>query len=133
MNRFVALSITFVLLFTSISHASIRVTEINWMGSADSQFAEWFELYNDGSSAEDLAGWKLYEDGGGQLVFTLTKSVEADGYLLVERTTASSPDPVPSVNDEAGSFGGSGFSNTGESLALKDSQGRIKKGSKCAF
>jgi hypothetical protein len=46
MSRFIALSIALVLLSTSIADASIRITEINWMGSLDSQFAEWFELYN---------------------------------------------------------------------------------------
>jgi hypothetical protein len=123
MSRIIALSIAIVLLSTSIAHASVRITEINWMGSADSQFAEWFELYNDGADTVNLAGWKLYEDGGAQLVFTLTKSITSKGYVLVERTTTSSPDPVPGINDESGPFGGSGFANTGENLVLKDSQG----------
>lgn len=123
MSRIIALSIAIVLLSISIAHASVHITEINWMGSSDSQFAEWVELYNDGAQEVNLAGWKLYEDGGGQLVFTLTKSIPSKGYLLIERTTASSPDPVPGINDEAGSFGGSGFSNTGEYLVLKDAQG----------
>lgn len=120
MSRFIALSIALVLLSPYIADARIRITEINWMGSADSQFAEWFELYNDGADTVNLAGWKLYEDAGGQVVFTMTKSIPSKGYLLVERTTASSPDPVPGISDESGSFGGSGFANTGESLALKD-------------
>lgn len=125
MYRFIALSIAIVLLTTGITYASIRITEISWMGSVESQFAEWFELYNDGTDSVNLVGWELYEDGGGQLVFTLTKSIPAQGYLLVERTTATSPDPVPGINDESGSFGGSGFANTGESLILKDLQGTI--------
>lgn len=93
------------------------------MGSADSQFAEWFELYNDGTQDENLAGWKLYEDGGAQAVFTFTKAIGAGKYLLVERVTPSAPDPVPGIDDESGSFGGSGFSNTGEDLVLKDAGG----------
>ncbi len=123
MSRIIALSIAIVLLSTSIANASIRITEINWMGSADSQFAEWFELYNDGTDSVNLAGWKLYEDGGGQLIFTLTKPISSKGYLLVERITTSSPDPVPGINDESGPFGGSGFANTGENVVLKDAQG----------
>lgn len=123
MYRFIALSIAIVLLSTSVAHAIVRITEINWMGNAESQFAEWFELYNDSTDSVDLSGWGLYEDGGGQLIFSLTKSIPAQGYLLVERTTTTSPDPVPGINDESGSFGGSGFSNIGESLVLKDLQG----------
>jgi hypothetical protein len=112
--------ISILILTTGVAQASVRVTEIAWMGTAESQFGEWFELYNDGSEDVNLAGWKFYEAGGDQLVFTMTKSIPANGYLLVERTTASSPDPVPNINDESGPFGGSGFSNSGENLVLKD-------------
>jgi hypothetical protein len=79
---------------TGVASASVRITEIAWMGTAESQFAEWFELFNDGSEDVNLTGWKLYEDAGEQLVFTLTKTIPSNGYLLVERTTASSPDPM---------------------------------------
>lgn len=123
MIRSIALIIAIVLFPTSIVHASVRITEIAWMGTAESQFGEWFELYNDSSEAINLAGWKLYEAGGDTAVFTLTKSIPAQGYLLVERTTTSSPDPIPAINDESGPFGGSGFSNTGEHLVLKDTIG----------
>lgn len=123
MIRTIALSIAIVLLSISISHASVRITEIAWMGNNESSFGEWFELYNDGDESIDLSGWKLYEDGGEQVVFTFTKSIGSKEYLLVERTTSTSGDPVPSVDDEKGSFGGSGFSNTGENLVLKDSNG----------
>lgn len=123
MIRSIALTIAIVLFSTSITHASVRITEVAWMGTAESQFGEWLELYNDDTESVNLAGWKLYEVGGDTLVFTLTKSIPAQGYLLVERTTASSPDPVPGINDESGSFGGSGFSNSGEHLVLKDNSG----------
>lgn len=125
MIRSIALTIAIVLLSTSIAHASIGITEIAWMGTTESQFGEWFELYNDGPDSVNLAGWKLYEAGGDTVVFTLSKSIPAQGYLLIERTTASSPDPVPGINDESGSFGGSGFSNSGENLVLKDATGTI--------
>jgi hypothetical protein len=125
MIRTIALSIAIVLLSISISHASVRITEIAWMGNSESSFGEWFELYNDGDESVDLSGWQLFEDGGEQVVFTFSKSIESKGYLVVERTTSTSGDPVPSVDDEKGSFGGSGFSNTGENLVLKDSSGSI--------
>jgi hypothetical protein len=125
MIRSIALAIAIVLASISISHASVRITEIAWMGTTESSFGEWFELYNDGEESVDLANWKLFEDGGEQLVFTFTKSIESKGYLVVERTTSTSPNPVPGVDDESGSFGGSGFSNTGENLVLKDKDGTI--------
>ncbi len=105
--------------------ASVRITEIAWMGiaGANGQFGEWVELYNDTNAVIDLAGWKLYDGGGSQLVFALSKTISPNSYLLIERTTASMPDPVPDVDDEHGPFGGGGLSNDGEDLVLKDASG----------
>lgn len=127
MFKFATLFICTMLLFCKPVFASVSITEIAWMGTAESQFGEWIELYNDSSESISLAGWKLYEAGGEQLIFTLTKTIPSESYLLIERTTASSPDPVPGVNDESGSFGGSGLSNTGEYLVLKNSGGTIEQ------
>ncbi len=109
-------------LIPSVAHADVRITEIAWMGTSASQYSEWFELYNDGVDSVDLAGWKLMQ-GDGAVIFTMTKSIGAGEYLLVERTTASAPDAVPGINDEAGAFGASGFANTGEDLVLIDLAG----------
>ncbi len=108
------------LAFSGIAHADVIINEVAWMGTTGSQYGEWVELYNDSSSDVSLANWKLYEAGGSTLIFTLSKTISANSFLVIERTTASSPDPLPSVNDESGSFGGSGLSNTGEFLVLKD-------------
>lgn len=123
MIRNLAIIIVIVLIKTSTCYADVLITEINWMGSADSQFAEWIEFYNNSDQDVNMASWKLYEAGGDTLVFTFTKTIPKKGYLLLERSTTSSPDPVPGVNDESGSFGGSGLSNSGEYLVLKDSSG----------
>ncbi len=122
MLRF-SLLIIFFIGIPSIAHGAIRITEVAWMGTPESQFGEWVELYNDGEESVDLSGWKLYEAGGDTLVFTFTKTIPSQGYLILERTTASSLDPLPSINDESGTFGGSGFSNSGESLVVKNADG----------
>ncbi|HVY35939.1 MAG TPA: lamin tail domain-containing protein [Candidatus Paceibacterota bacterium] len=111
--------------FPAVVHASVHITEIAWMGVAgtNGQYGEWFELYNDGTDDVDLSNWKLYSGGGSDLVVTLTKTIPAGGYLLVERTTPSMQDPVLGINDESGSFGGGGFSNSGEDLILNDQNG----------
>lgn len=119
-----ALTIGMIILFLPIyARAQVQVTEVAWMGTAESQFGEWIEFYNPADSDINMSGWKLYEGGGETLVFTFTKSISGKGYLVLERTTASSPDPLSQVNDEAGTFGGSGLSNSGESLVLKDASG----------
>jgi len=110
--------------FPGIAYADIRINEIAWMGTAASQYSEWIELYNSGADAVSLAGWKLYKTGG-ELFFTLSKTIAAEGYLLVERTTASAPDAVPGINDESGTFNGGGLRNSGEDLSLKDKDGNI--------
>ncbi len=107
----------------ALVRAEIRITEIAWMGTSESSFAEWFELHNTGGETVDLSGWKLYKDGGAKIVFTLTKTIPAGGYLLVERTTPSVTDPVPSVSDESGPFSNSGFANDGEFLVLQNNIG----------
>jgi hypothetical protein len=112
-----------VLIIPTCTKAQIRINEIAWMGTSESQFGEWVELYNDGNTSVDLNGWKLFVDGGATLMFTFTKSISAGGYLVIERTTASTPDPLPGIQDESGSFGGGGLANTGEHIVLKDKEG----------
>lgn len=124
MKKFVSVLLVLLLIPQGV-HAAVRITEIAWMGTIASQYSEWFELYNDSDSAVSLAGWKLVQ-GDGSVMFTLSKSIEANGYLLVERTTASAPDAVPGIDDESGPFGASGFANTGEDLILKDATGSAK-------
>lgn len=118
--------ICIVLIFIpTILFAKVTITEVAWMGIAgtNGQFGEWIELYNDSVDAADLTDWKFFSGGGGDLVFTLTKSIPAKSYFLIERTTTSVPDPVPGVQDASGPFGSGGFSNNGEDLVLKDSGG----------
>ncbi|MES2953694.1 MAG: lamin tail domain-containing protein [Patescibacteria group bacterium] len=105
--------------------AAVLFNEIAWMGSKESQFAEWIELYNSGDAEVDLSGASLFEEGGAVSVFVLSKKITPGGYLLLERTTASSPDPVPGISDESGAWGGGGLSNSGEYLVLKDRTGAV--------
>lgn len=113
--------VALAVLFPTAVYGAVRITEIAWMGvvGANGQYGEWIELYNDGA-AVDLAGWSLYSGGGTDMVFTLSKTIPSQSYLLIERTTNSMPDPVPTISDEAGSFGGGGLSNGGEHLVMKD-------------
>lgn len=111
----------------AFAFAGVVINEIAWMGTIGNQYGEWIELYNNSNEEIDLNNWKLYEDGGNVLIFTLTKKITPSGYLVIERTTDSSPDPLPDINDESGKFGGGGFVNLpgGEYLVLKDSVSNI--------
>lgn len=113
-----------VFLCTSLfAYADVRITEIAWMGTSESQYGEWFELYNDSDAAVSLVGWKI-TDGAGVAIYTLSKTIDAGGYLLVERVTASQ-NPYPNITDEEGTFGSGGLSNVGEDIFLKDKGGTV--------
>lgn len=124
--RYLVWIICFVLCFVNISYATVRFTEVAWMGTETSQYSEWFELYNDADVPVALSGWKIIDRTNDSTIFTLTKTISARGYLLVERTTASAPDAVPGITDESGPFGGGGLSNTGEDIVLQTSAGEYE-------
>lgn len=105
--------------------ASVIFSEIAWMGTPESANAEWIEFYNTSTETIDMSGWKLYESGGSTLVYTFTKQIPGKTYFVLERVTPSAPDPLPDISDEAGPFGGSGLSNSGEHLVLKNVEGLL--------
>lgn len=112
-----------IMAMPKIVDASVIFSEVAWMGTPESANAEWIEFYNTSADIIDMSGWKLYEAGGSTLVYTFTKQIPAKTYFVLERVTPSAPDPLPDIGDEAGSFGGSGLSNSGEYLVLKDVAG----------
>ncbi len=119
----------FACLPTGRVFAGVVINEIAWMGIVGNQYGEWVELYNNSSEEIDLNSWGLYKvkDGSDILIFTLTKKISDGGYLVIERITDSSSDPLPDINDEAGKFGGGSLVNlpSGEHLILKDIAGNI--------
>jgi hypothetical protein len=107
-----------------LTFASVRINEVAWMGTTSSQYGEWIELYNDSTTDVSLAGWKLYKTGD-ELLFTLSKTIAANGYLVIQRTTATAPATVANSNDESGPFSNGGLNNSGEDLTLKDDSGNV--------
>lgn len=110
-----------------VAQAEVQINEIAWMGvtGTNGHYGEWFELHNSGNESVDLSGWKLYKIGGEKLIYTFSGAIASGEYYIVERTTVSVPDPLPGIGNEAGTFGSSGFANTGEFLVLKNSEGIV--------
>ena len=108
------------------AHASVSITEIAWMGTATSQYEEWFELYNDGDVPVSVAEWKAVKSGGTTL-YTLTGSIDPGAYYVVCRTTASLNNPLAGNCDEQGAWGGSGLNNTSDQLIIKDGSGASRE------
>src|SRR3989344_6697691 len=104
----------------------VVINEIGWSGTPASQYGEWVEFYNTSDSSVSLDGWTLFEGGGSTKIIDLAGTIQPQSYFLIERTRASSPDPVADIQaDVSGMFGGSGLSNGGEYLILKNSSGEI--------
>ncbi len=95
-------------------HAALFINEITWMGTALSASDEWIELFNNGADSVSLSGWSLKADDGDPVI-TLSGSVPAGGYFLLERTDDGSVPDVPADQIYSGGLG-----NTGETFTLRN-------------
>lgn len=101
----------------------ILINEIAWMGTKTNSADEWIEFYNTAASPISLDGWKLYEGGGLTAIISLSGTISANSYYLIERSDDSTISDIGA--DLFGTFGGSGLNNSGEHLVLKDGGGNI--------
>ena len=116
-SRSLSLLVLLLVAVPSAAHAGVIISEVAWMGTSVSDTDEWIELHNDGTEDVSLAGWKL-EAGGTAPKITLTGSIAAGGYYLLERTDDTT---VPGVTADKVYTGA--LSNTGDTLTLKDASG----------
>jgi len=105
------------LLAPFLANASVVISEIAWMGTAESATKEWIELKNTGSEDLDLSGWML-EALDGSPKISLSNIISTDSFFLLER---SSDDTVPGIASDLIYTGA--LSNSGEILILKDNNG----------
>jgi phosphatidylserine/phosphatidylglycerophosphate/cardiolipin synthase-like enzyme len=113
------LSALVALVFTAALHAAspgdVVITEIAWMGTTASTSNEWIELYNNTASSISLTSWTLKAADNTPSV-TLSGSIGAYGYYLLERTD---DDSVPGVTADKIYTGA--MVDSGEQLVLRDS------------
>lgn len=114
-NIFILSGLFFV--FPAFAHATVVINEIAWMGTTASANAEWIELYNTGGTAVDLTGWHLIALSGSPSI-TLASSIDANGYFLLERTSANNLSGVTADQVYSGAL-----VNTGTTLTLTDASG----------
>jgi len=122
MKSFRIFLVALLWLFTfTTAYANVRINEVAWMGTSVSGTNEWIELSNEGDVSVDLSGWSIVALDGSPSIM-LSGSVAPRGFFLIERTDDTT---VPDVAaDQVAPFG-SGLSNAGETLYLKDSSGSI--------
>ncbi len=100
----------------------------------NNQYDEWIELYNNSNESIDLKDWKILtpnDKDPNLILFTIDNTdknacinliIDAKGFFLIKRITDSAPGDTVSNKkaDCTGSFGGSGLSDSGERIELKD-------------
>jgi hypothetical protein len=89
------------------------------MGTTSSANAEWIELFNPGSQSVDLKGWVLASQDGAPSI-SLTGSIGAGGYYLLERTSDASVPDIAADQIYTGIL-----SNVGEDLILRNASGDV--------
>lgn len=97
-----------------MARAEVLINEIAWMGTAHSSSDEWIELANTSDANVSLAGWKLRTIDN-SVNITLTGSIPANGFYLLERTDDTT---VPDVTADKIYTGA--LSDSGEKLILEN-------------
>ena len=101
------------------SAGDVVINEIAWMGTTGSTANEWIELYNTTGSSISLTSWTLRATDGTPNI-TLSGSIGAYGYYLLERTDDNS---VPGITADKIYTGAAG--DGGELLELKDGSSNL--------
>jgi hypothetical protein len=97
----------------------VVINEIAWMGGVISPSDEWIELYNPSNTLVDLSGWRLTWNGNN---IVLSKSIEAHGFYLLEKTNDDTVPQVPADQIYSGSYS---LRNGGEDVYFYDNSGNI--------
>jgi hypothetical protein len=91
---------------------------VAWAGTGASANDEWIELWNPSAAAVDLGGWMLTD--GGNIRVALAGIIGPGSFFLLERTDDTNVSDIAADLIYSGSL-----SNSGESLSLYDSLGRL--------
>ena len=108
---------------------TVVINEIMYDVSGTDSDREWIEIYNGGTSSVDVSSWKFFEEGSNHSLTVHIGSavIPADGYAMI----VDSPDAFlldwPDYSGTILDSSWSSFTNTGESLALKDGAGVVKR------
>lgn len=98
----------------------VVLNEIAWMGTLASSNDEWIELYNPTGADINLAGWTLIAADGTPSI-TLSGTIPAGGYFLLERTDDNTVPGVAADMIYTGALG-----NAGEVLTLRDGTSTVQ-------
>lgn len=130
-------ALVLVMLAAGVAAAAptVVVNEVAWGGTAAGSQDEWIELRNCTASPVDLAGWVLVVDGARIPLGVVEEStlevrrstIDANGFLLLERTDDTTVSDVVADVLYKGSIG-----NAGADIALVDPLGNVVDAVICA-
>jgi len=96
----------------------VVINEIAWAGSVDNANDEWIELYNNTKNPIDLSGWYIEDDI--TTVYQISSAtIPPKGFFLIEKNESAV------LNLQSDLIASLSLANTGDSLVLKDSTGKI--------
>lgn len=105
---------------------SVKLTEINYHSSDESDSADWLEIYNTGNSAVVLSGWKVVdEDPSRFFIFPSGTLLSAGQYLVITRDRPRFSEIHPQIRNIVGDFN-FGLDNGGQLLRIYDEQGALR-------
>jgi hypothetical protein len=107
-----------VTVVAAIPFLGVVINEIAWMGTQADPLHEWIELYNPTGSPINLNGWVLTD--GNDINITLTGTIAAGGYFLLERNNNNTISNITADQIYAGAL-----ANAGETLTLRANDGRV--------
>ena len=104
----------------SASSAQITVNELNYNSDSASDAGDWVELWNYGTHALNISGWKIKDEMDNH-VFTFPTGtvIPANGYLVVLEDSIKFLSQFPTVSNRIGELGFN-FGNAGDEVRLFD-------------
>lgn len=106
-----------VWLVPSFANAAVFISEVAWMGTAESANHEWIELYNPDENSVTVDGWSLGD--GNNLNIGLFGIIPPQSFAVLERTSDES------AFGKAFLIYTGALVNTGATLTLRDEKGVV--------
>lgn len=116
-------TVSIMVFFALISkvYANFEITEIMYDLEGTDTNREWVEVRNTGSDESDLSKWFLFSDNTNHsLTAQGSKLVPAGGYAIIAQNAQKFKSDWPSFSGLLFDSSWNGFSNLGETIALKD-------------
>ena len=103
----------------------VVINEVAWAGTQAFPGDEWIELYNPTGAAIDLTNWRLEAADGDPLINLSGLTIQATGYLLLERGSPNVTSVSTGGNVDTFTYSSGLLNNTGETLFLLDQTSSI--------